>query len=125
MTRAPWILAVVLLAAVLRVSPSAIAQSKTVCDEDLYLPKKISCYVEAARARNDPSVCLTAEDPVRFQCISLYAERAEDESACRLLVGSDHRAQIGRDACVAGVAVASIEPALCEQVESTALADSC
>lgn len=106
-------------------SSALAAQNGTGCPADLSLAKRISCYVERAQRLNDPAVCLGAEGPVRFQCISLYAERTKDPEPCALLTGSDMRPQTFHDTCVAGVAIAIVDPALCEQLETAKLTDSC
>lgn len=101
------------------------ANAAPICPPDMLLTKRINCLVAAARARGEPSLCLTAEDPVRFQCITLYAERTGNTSPCALLKGSGQQSRLLQDSCLAGVAIAAIDPGICSEVRTASVADSC
>jgi hypothetical protein len=95
------------------------------CADDLFLPRKIECYSDEALRQGDPHICLGTEKAVEFNCLSLYAERTGDISACVHISGSGEETETLRNACIAGTAVATADPALCDRVEVEALKDTC
>lgn len=62
---------------------------------------------------------------MRFNCLDLYAERTRNPAVCERLDGEDEQARTLRDFCIAGVAVARREPALCERPRDIRARDSC
>ena len=62
---------------------------------------------------------------MRFNCLDLYAERTRNPEVCERLDGEDEQARTLRDFCIAGVAVARHEPALCERPRDMRARDSC
>lgn len=113
------------LALILPASPPAAAQDAPACDQDL-LPAQIRCHLDAATRAGSAEPCLAAEDEaVRFNCISLFAERNATPEACRLIRSDDPEGVILQNACVAGVAVATRDPAICDEVDQPELADAC
>lgn len=117
-TNAPAILLkIVFLVSLIAASHSAGARDEPLCSPDLFPPKRIKCYLDAALRNHNPAICLSADDPVRFQCISIYAERTGEEKACELLAGTDPNPQTLRDTCVVGVAIAASDPEICGHAE--------
>lgn len=97
------------------------------CEEAGIVTRQLECYLETAQEAQDPSLCLPAQDPaVRFNCISLYAERSGDSAACGLVEGADEKERTAlRGACIAGTAVANERPELCGDIGDKRLADAC
>lgn len=122
--RAAVELVLVLGAATILITPVT-AQGTAACPANLFLLKKITCFVTHAERRHDPSFCMKAKDPVRFQCVSHYAEDMKDEAACELLFGPDKKSHSLRDACVTGVAVAAKDIAACKHAQSRNSVDAC
>lgn len=113
-----------LLAATAR--PGEAEPPAAACNDEGLPPAQIRCFLEAAQAAGDAGVCEGAEAAaVRFNCISLYAERSGEAAACGRIAAGDRETQALRDSCVAGVAVAGREPELCERAELPEVRDSC
>lgn len=132
--RAARRLALVALVTLVTLVPFAAAPAGTAtpgtaaCNAPPLLAEQIACFRDAALAAGDPALCAAADDPVvRFQCLSLYAERRLDPAPCaRIDAGaSAAERQALQQACVAGVAIAAGDPALCEEAGIAALRDSC
>ncbi len=100
-------------------------QTDRACTEQLLLPAQIRCFLDLAKAANEPSICERAIDPtVRFHCLSLYAEHTLDATPCqRIVAGSE--TDLLQASCVSGVAIAQRNPGLCAQVNSSGIRDSC
>lgn len=106
----------------------AASSTAEACDAKAIVTAKIACFRDAAAAAGDPAVCQEATDgTVRFQCLSLYAERTEDAAPCaRIDSGADPaETRLLRQSCVAGVAIKRGDPALCDDPAVGALRDSC
>jgi len=104
------------------------AQSPAACNTGVVVTKQIECFLDAARDAGDAAVCEAAENAtVRFQCLSTYAERISDPAPCtRIDTGTTaEETQALRESCVAGVAIARRDPALCKGFTTPALSDSC
>jgi len=95
------------------------------CADNLFLPRKIECYRDEALRQGNPGVCLGTEKAVEFSCLSLYVESTGDISACARISGSGGEGETLRNACIAGAAVATADPSLCDRVEVGALKDTC
>ena len=101
------------------------AQDVPACGQDL-LTAQIRCHLDAANEAGSAEPCMAAEnETVRFQCISLFAERSGTPEACRLISSDDPEGAILQNACIAGVAIATRDPAICEDVDQPDLADTC
>jgi hypothetical protein len=104
----------------------AAAQPEATCKAQILQPAQIRCFLEAAVAAKQPAICERAKDPaVRFNCLTLYAERSLDPAPCRRILAQDRETQALRDACVSGVAIARRDPDLCEQASLPLIRDSC
>jgi len=96
------------------------------CNAQPTQPAQIRCFLEIAQATGDPGLCTSAEDAaVRFNCLSLFAERSLDPAPCELIEILDKETQALRDACISGVAAARREPALCEEARLPVVRDAC
>jgi hypothetical protein len=96
------------------------------CNAQPMQPAQIRCFLEAAQAAGDPGLCASAGDAaVRFNCLSLYAERSLDPASCELIEIGDKETQALRDACVSGVAIAQRDPDLCEEARLPVMRDAC
>ncbi|MBT8454738.1 MAG: hypothetical protein KJO15_01410 [Alphaproteobacteria bacterium] len=87
------------------------------CAEEQVITGRLACFTDAALAANDPTICLaTDEAAVIFNCIGRYGEITQDPDVCGLIPeGHDELSAVAvREACIAGVAVAANQPALCE-----------
>lgn len=104
----------------------ATAQDAPACDDQNLLPAQIRCHLHAAEQAGSAEPCMAAEDEtVRFQCISLFAERSGTPEACRLIGSDDFEGTILQNACVAGVVIATRDSGICDQVDQPELADAC
>ena len=125
MIRLQLITCTLALALTLAAAQHSSAQDAPACDQDL-LTAQIRCYLDAATQAGSAGPCTTAEnETVRFQCISLFAERSGTPEACRLIRSDDPTGATLQNACVAGVAIATRDPAICEEVDQPGLADAC
>ncbi len=96
------------------------------CSESGPLPNQIRCFIDAAQSAGDVGLCDSAYDfAVRFNCISLYAERSADPAPCERIPIRNNRMLLLRDSCIAGVAAATRSPQLCEQVQLAVVRDGC
>lgn len=96
------------------------------CNAQPTQPAQIRCFLEVAQAAGDPGLCTSAGDAaVRFNCLSLFAERSLDPAPCELIEILDKETQALRDACISGVAAARREPALCEEARLPVVRDAC
>ena len=96
------------------------------CGESGPLPNQIRCFIDAAQSAGDVGLCDGAYDfAVRFNCISLYAERSADPAPCERIPIRNNRMLLLRDSCIAGVAAATRSPQLCEQVQLAVVRDGC
>ena len=96
------------------------------CSESVPLPNQIRCFIDAAQSASDVGLCDGAYDfAVRFNCISLYAERSADPAPCERIPIRNNRMLLLRDSCIAGVAAATRSPQLCEQVQLAVVRDGC
>ncbi len=96
------------------------------CSESVPLPNQIRCFIDAAQSAGDVGLCDGAYDfAVRFNCISLYAERSADPAPCERIPIRNNRMLLLRDSCIAGVAAATRSPQLCEQVQLVVVRDGC
>ena len=66
-------------------------------------PKQIACLSKAAIIAGDPETCLRAEHPsVRWPCVALFADQADDPSLCRILPADEEvPASVSQDPCAA------------------------
>lgn len=108
---------------------SASAQSEdpaSRCNAEAMQPAQIRCFIDAAEAAGDPGLCEAAEDEaVRFNCLSLYAERSGNAAPCARIEVTDTETQALRDACISGVAAANRDPALCKATILPVMRDAC
>ena len=119
----PAFLALALAAAA---APAAAQTNAGGCREEGPLPNEIRCFLEAAEAADDASVCDGAYDfAVRFNCISKFAENSGDPGPCDRIPIRNNRLLLMRDACVSGVAAAIRLPQLCDQVQLAFMRDTC
>ena len=96
------------------------------CNDQGLQPAQIRCFLDAALTAEEPGICERATDgAVRFNCLSLYAERTLDPAPCERIVTGDQETQALRDACVSGVAIARRDPGLCRQAGLSVIRDSC
>ena len=96
------------------------------CRESGPLPTQIRCFLDAAQSAGDVGLCEGAYDfAVRFNCISLYAERSGDPVPCERIPIRNNRLLLMRDSCISGVATATRTPQLCEQVQIYVVRDAC
>ena len=96
------------------------------CGEADFLPNKIRCFLDAAEAQDDVSLCEGAYDfAVRFNCIALFAEHSGDPVSCARIPLRNNRLLVMRDSCISGVAAATRMPKLCEQVQLDVVRDAC
>lgn len=116
------------LAAVLALT-SAGAQGATAngdCNSRKILNTQIQCFLEAAEAAHDPTICERAVDhTVLFQCLSLYAEHTGDTAPCARIVAPKGEAETLRETCIVGVAIAEDAPEMCLKARNPNLRDSC
>ena len=125
MIRRQFITCSLALALTLPAGHHSAAQDAPACDHDL-LPAQIRCHLDAATEAGSAGPCIAAEnETVRFQCISLFAERSGTPETCRLIGSDDPEGAILQNACVAGAAIANRDPAICEEVDQPGLADAC
>ncbi len=96
------------------------------CRESEPLPNRIRCFLEAAEAAGDVALCESAYDfAVRFNCVSLFAEHSGDPAPCERIPIRNNRMLLFRDSCISGVAAATRNPRLCEQVQLDVVRDAC
>ena len=96
------------------------------CYETKLESAQVRCLVRGAQAANDAGICETAAEPsVRFNCLALYAERTRDTAPCERVDSGAGQNRALRDSCIAGVAVARHEPALCERARDLRIRDGC
>lgn len=101
-------------------------RSETGCENSSVLTEQLSCYLEAAQTSGDPTICRQSHEPaVRFNCISVYAERNEAPEACDLIEAKEAQQPHLRAACVSGVAIANNDPELCASVAQPLAKDTC
>lgn len=102
------------------------AAPSAVCNDKGLLPAQIRCFLEAAEVAGDVGVCEGAEEKsVRFNCISLFAERKGDPAVCQRIAAVDKEGKALRAGCIGGVAVAQRRPGLCEETGLDAMRDAC
>lgn len=110
-------------------SQATVAQGDSLdaCLAEAWLPRQIDCLKEIAIEEGDPALCLISEKPsVRWLCVALYAEQAGEASICEVLPLDDlDLPGISADLCRAHLAIAWRAPALCEELTTPNLADSC
>lgn len=123
------LLAVSSLLALLATGVAAAAQTHSdgrQCRESGSLPNQIRCFLDSAEAANDVTRCEGAYDfAVRFNCISLFAERSGDPGPCERIPIRNNRLLLMRDSCVSGVAAATRDPLLCDQIQLDVVRDAC
>ncbi len=96
------------------------------CSDAGPLPNQIRCFLEAAESENDVTRCEGAYDfAVRFNCISLFAEHSGDPGPCERIPIRNNRLLLMRDSCVSGVAAATRDPLLCDQIQLDVVRDAC
>ena len=90
-------------------------------------PKQIACLAKAAISAGDPFLCLEADGPgVRWPCVALYADQANDPTICGILPESEGvPASVSRDLCHVQLAVTRQDPSLCAGLTTPNLGDGC
>lgn len=110
-------------------SSPTLAQSDSAasrCNTEALQPAQIQCFIDAAEEAGDPGLCEAAEDEaVRFNCLSLYAERSNNAAPCARIEVTGTETQALRDACISGVAAANRDPALCKATILPVMRDAC
>jgi hypothetical protein len=130
MRRRPLRLACLIVAAAAAVAPGATRAAELVpaaCQGEAMAPKQIACLAKAAIAAGDPELCLEAEAPgVRWPCVALFADRADDPALCEILPESEGvPASVSRDLCHVQLAISRRDPALCSGLTTPNLGDGC
>ncbi len=106
--------------------PAAGSELETCLAEPL-LAKQIACLSKAAIAARDPEICLQAELPaVRWPCVALFADQADDTALCRILPASEGvPASVSQDLCHVHLAISRRDPTLCDGLTTPNLGDGC
>lgn len=130
MRRRPLRLAYLIVAAVATVAPGAALAADpdlAACVAEAMPPKQIACLAKAAIAAGDPDLCLEAEAPaVRWRCVALYADQADDPALCGIVPESEGvPASVSRDLCHVQLAISRRDPALCSGLTTPNLGDGC
>jgi hypothetical protein len=107
--------------------PLADEQGLAACLAKALPPQQIACFAKAAIAAGDPSVCIEAEAPgVRWPCVALYADRADDPSHCGILPASAGvPASVSRELCQVQLAITRRDATLCDGLTTPNLGDGC
>jgi len=107
--------------------PSEAASDLEACLAEPMPPKQIACLSKAAIAAGDPATCLRADHlSVRWPCVALFADHADDPALCRILpADEDVPASVSRDLCRVHLAVSRRDPVLCEGLTTPNLGDGC
>lgn len=113
-------------AAMLAAGPAWAAEPAASCNGKGLMPAQIRCFLAAAEAADDVGLCERADaKAVRFNCISLFAERSGRPAACQRIAVANRETQALRDACIAGVAGATGRPELCTRAKLSSVRDAC
>jgi hypothetical protein len=96
------------------------------CESVENVIERIECYASLAEDTNDPSVCGQSPDEgVGYQCYAIVAERLANVELCDMIPTQTPDHQQLKDACISDVAKKTLEPLLCDRVETVGLRDSC
>jgi len=126
----PLRLAFLILAAAVAAAPDAVRAADpglAACQAEAMAPKQIACLAKRAMTAGDPYLCLEAESPaVRWPCVALYADRADDPELCGILPESEGvPASVSRDLCRVQLAISRRDPSLCAGLTTPNLGDGC
>ncbi len=126
----PLRLAFLILAAAVAAAPDAVRAADpglAACQAEAMAPKQIACLAKAAIVADDPYLCLKAGQPsVRWPCVALYADRADEPALCGILPASEGvPASVSRDLCHVQLAISRRDPALCDGLTTPNVSDGC
>jgi len=108
-------------------SPAAFGDSLDACLAEAWPQNQIICLCRIAIEAGDPVLCLRAGEPaVRWRCVADYAEKAGDAAPCAILPDDDLDVPgVAGELCRGHLAISWREPALCTELATPNLADSC
>jgi hypothetical protein len=115
------------LAVLLSVSPAAFGDSLEACLAEAWPQNQITCLSRTAVEAGDPVLCLRSGEPaVRWRCVANYAEKVGDAAPCAILPDDDLDVPgVAGELCRGHLAISWREPALCTELATPNLADSC
>jgi hypothetical protein len=118
-----FVLAALMLAAL----PGTAAEPAEACLAEKIVTRQLACLSAAAQEAGDAKLCLRGEQPaVRFNCISLYAERARDPAICALIPAEDSAPPgVLQETCRVGLAIVLNDPEICAGLATPNLGDAC
>ena len=115
------------LAAAISSPSTAFGQALDTCLAEVWPQNQIACLTDIAIEADDPALCLRSGEPaVRWRCVAGYAEKGDDPAPCGLLPADELEVPgAAEELCRVHLAIAWRKPALCTDLSTPNLADSC
>jgi hypothetical protein len=121
------LLLTIALAVAISMPPAALGEGLEACLAEAWPQNQIACLAGIAIEAGNPALCLRSGEPaVRWRCVAGYAEKAGDASPCGILPTGDLDVPgVAEELCRVHLAISWRKPALCMELTTPNLADSC